>query len=338
MKKRYLFAAAFASLAGAALTYKLLSRPRDVEWARFARELHHPQNSWFAMIDGIRVHYQDFGKEDEPPVVMIHGFTASNYIWSDVVKPVASHGFRVVTPDLIGFGFSEKPREFEYTIDAQARTIIRLLDALGIEKAVLVGSSYGGATAATIALDYPERVERLVLVDAVINDYVKDQTLMRLGRAPVIGDLISPLILDSSRIMRRRISQVYHPDNKYLLLDDERFEAHHRPLRSANTHRAVIKSLRHWHANRIEKEAHKITQPTLVVWGDSDRDVPLEHGEFLHRTIPDSRLVVFRNCGHVPQEEYPREFAELIVDFCEEQKGKEMIENVKKQPGDKTKA
>lgn len=335
MKKRYLIAAAVGGLAGAALTYKLASRPRDVEWARFARELHHPQNSWFAVVDDMRVHYQDFGKEDDTPIVMIHGFTASNYIWSDVVKPVASHGYRVIAPDLIGFGFSDKPRDFEYTIDAQARTIVKLLDALGIEKAILVGSSYGGATAATIALDYPERVERLVLVDAVINDYVKDQMLMRVGRAPVIGDLISPLILDSQTVMRRRMGEIYHPDNKYLISDDERFEAHHRPLRSANTHRAIIKSLRHWHASRIEQEAHNIKQPTLIVWGDSDRDVPLEHGEFLHRTIPDARLVVFRNCGHVPQEEYPREFAELVVDFCEETKEKEMLESIRSQLGQK---
>jgi len=336
MKKRYLLAG-LMSLAGAALAYKLVSRPRDVEWTRYARVLHHPENSWFAMIDGIRVHYQDFGKETDPPVVMIHGFTASNFIWSDVAKPIASRGFRVIAPDLIGYGFSDKPRKFEYTIDAQGRMITRLLDALGIEKAILVGSSYGAATAATIALDNPDRVERLVLVDAVINDHVKNQTLLRLARAPIVGDLLSPVILDSHRMMRWRIKQVYHQNNKYLILDAERVEAHLRPLRSANTHRAVIKTLRHWHADRIEREAYRITQPTLLIWGECDADIPLEHGRILHDLIPNSRLVVFKDCGHVPQEEFPREFTELVVDFCEEPKEQAMIENVKKQLEDKAK-
>ncbi len=337
MKKRYLFAG-LTSLAGAVLAYKLVSRPRDVEWTRYARVLHHPENSWFAMIDGIRVHYQDFGKETNPPVVMIHGFTASNFIWSDVTKPIASNGFRVIAPDLIGYGFSDKPRKFEYTIDAQARMITRLLDALGIEKAILVGSSYGAATAMTIALDNPDRVERLVLVDAVINDHIKNQALLRMARAPIVGDLLSPVILDSHALMRWRMKKVYHSSNKYLISDDERMEAHHRPLRSANTHRAVIKTLRHWHADRIERDAHRITQPTLLIWGENDLDTPLEHGRILHQLIPQSHLVVFKNCGHVPQEEFPCEFAELVVDFCEEPKEREMIGHIKKQFEDKAKA
>ena len=337
MKKRYLLAA-LASLGGAALTYKLISRPRDVEWVRYARQLHHPQNSWFAMIDGMRVHYQDFGKEDDPPIVMIHGFTASNFIWSDVVKPIASNGFRIITPDLIGHGFSDKPRRFDYTIDSQARMVIRLLDALGIEKAIFAGSSYGAAVVAMIALDYSDRVERLVLVDAVINNHVKDQNLLRLGRAPIVGDLISPLILDSQTMMRLRMTKVYHPNNKYLILDDERFEAHHRPLRAANAHRAMIRTLRHWHAERIEQDAHRITQPTLIIWGREDADIPLEHGQVLCSMIPDSRLVIFKDCGHIPQEEYPREFAEVVVEFCQEEKVKELIEPLKRRLEDKAKA
>jgi pimeloyl-ACP methyl ester carboxylesterase len=335
MKKRHLIAG-LATLAGVGLAYKLSRRPRDVEWTRYARRLHHPEHSWFAMIDGIRVHYQDFGDENAPPIVMIHGFIASNFVWSDVVKPIATKGFRVIAPDLIGYGFSDKPRRFEYTIDAQARTIIRLLDTLGIEKATLVGSSYGGAIAATIALDHPDRVERLVLVDAVINDGTKNQALLRLGASPVLGDMLSPLILDTEPVMRWRMRQFYAPCNQSIF-DAERMESHYRPLRAANTHRAIIKTLRHWQADRIEREAHHIKQPTLVIWGEHDLETPLKNGEKLHHLITDSRLIVFRNCGHLPQEEFPKEFAELIVDFCDEQKHNEMIEHVKKQLSAKAK-
>ncbi|HEX8072617.1 MAG TPA: alpha/beta fold hydrolase, partial [Pyrinomonadaceae bacterium] len=93
-------------------------------------------------------------------------------------------------------------------------------------------------------------------------------------------------------------------------------EAHHRPLRAAATQRAALRTLRRWRAGRIEAEAHRIRQPTLLIWGEGDAEIPLRHGQRLHASIPDARLIVFRRCGHLPQEEYPREFASLIADFC----------------------
>ncbi|HYG81984.1 MAG TPA: alpha/beta fold hydrolase, partial [Pyrinomonadaceae bacterium] len=192
MKKRYWIAGALG-VAGAAAAVKLLRRPTDVVWDEHAHELHHAERSRFAEVDGVRVHYQEAGACDAPPVLLLHGFTASNFVWKEVLLPLADSGFRVIAPDLVGFGFSGKPRDGEYTIDAQAKIIVGLMGALGIERAALVGSSYGGAVAATCALDHPERVERLVLVDAVINDHARSRLLLRLAASPVIGDVISPL-------------------------------------------------------------------------------------------------------------------------------------------------
>jgi pimeloyl-ACP methyl ester carboxylesterase len=314
MKKRYWIAGA-GGLAGAALAVRLLSRPRDVEWDEHAHELHHASHSRFMEVDGVRVHYQEAGASSEPPILLIHGFTASNFVWSDVLLPVAEGGFHVIAPDLVGYGFSGKPKWGEYTIDAQARMIVRLMDHLGIESATIVGSSYGGAVAATCALDYPERVERLVLVDAVINDQAKRQFLLRLAASPLMGDLISPLLLSSHMVVRRRMKTIYAKENTHLF-DEKRLRAHHRPLRAANTQRAVLKTLRGWRAKRIEEEAHRIKQPTLLIWGEADLEIPLAHGRRLFELIPDSRLIVFRRCGHMPMEEHPREFTELVVDFC----------------------
>ena len=92
--------------------------------------------------------------------------------------------------------------------------------------------------------------------------------------------------------------------------------AHHRPLRASSAHRAVIRTLRRWNAARIEHEAHRIQQPTLLIWGEDDIDIPLEHGQRMFEKIPDARLIVFRRCGHLPQEEYPREFTKLLTEFC----------------------
>lgn len=300
---------------GASVAVKLLRRPRDVNWDEHAHELRHAEHSRFLEIEGVRVHYQEAGAQAAPVLLLIHGFTASNFVWSDVLLPLARNGFRVIAPDLVGFGFSEKPKRGEYTVDAQARMIIGLMDHLGIERAVMVGSSYGGAVAATCALDYSERIKRLVLVDAVINDDIKRQPLMRLASAPLLGDLISPLMLGSRRIIFNRLRQGYAPQNAHLF-DERKMKAHHRPLLAANTQRAALATLRRWSAGRIEEEAHRIQQPVLLVWGEYDPETPLKHGRQLLEKIPNSRLLIFRDCGHMPMEEYPREFAEVVTSFC----------------------
>jgi pimeloyl-ACP methyl ester carboxylesterase len=311
MKKRYLIAGA-GGLAGAALTVKLLTRPVDVEWEEHARELHHAERSRFAEVEGVRLHYQEAGSPDSPAVILIHGFTASTLVWSEVLLPLAESGFRVIAPDLAGFGFSSKPRDGEYTIEWQARLIAGLMEQLEVKSATLVGNSYGGAIAAICALDYPEKVERLVLVGAVSNDNVRKRLLLRLGRSPVVGDLISPLLLDLRWLVRRRVLR-----NRVSLkeINEKRFEAHHRHLRTSSTQRAALSMLRRWRAERITKEAHLIRQPVLLIWGEQDVEIPIANGRELHRRIPDSRLIVFRNCGHLPQEEYPREFVELVTGF-----------------------
>ena len=302
---------------GAAVAVKLLRRPHDVDWDEHAHELHHAEHSRFAFVDGVRVHYQEAGSTDAPPVLLIHGFTASNFVWSEVLLPIAESGLRVIAPDLVGFGFSDKPKENEYTIDAQARMIIGLMDHLGIESAILVGSSYGGAVAATCALDYGERVERLVMVDAVINDHARRRPLLRFAALPLIGDLVSPLMLGSRKLVHSQMRKGYAPENRHLF-DEKRMTAHHRPLLAANTQRAVLATLRRWRAEHIEQEAIRIKQPTLLIWGEDDPEIPLAHGRRLFEQIPNSHLIVFKRCGHMPMEEHPREFTEVLTRFCSE--------------------
>ncbi|MCA1849536.1 MAG: alpha/beta hydrolase, partial [Acidobacteria bacterium] len=162
----------------------------------------------------------------------------------------------------------------------------------------------------------PERVERLVLVGAVSNDEAKSQLLLRLAAAPVMGDLLSPLLIDSRTLMRWRMKKVYAQNGNTHLFDEERIRSHHMPLRCASTQRAVLRTLRRWSAARVERDAHRITQPTLLIWGEDDRDIPLRHGERLQEVMPNAHLVVFRNCAHLPQEERPAEFAGLVAGFC----------------------
>src|SRR5829696_6790235 len=163
MKKRYWIAGA----ATVAIAGKLLLRPRDAEWNKCRDVVFHSEYSRFIDVDGVRVHYQEAGPAPAPALVLIHGFASSTLVWSKVFLKLAEAGFRVIALDLLGYGYSAKPRNGQYTIAGQAKLLTRLLDRLGIPRAIFIGSSYGGAVAATCALDCPDRVEKLILVGTV---------------------------------------------------------------------------------------------------------------------------------------------------------------------------
>lgn len=313
MKKRY-WIAGTSALAASFVAVKLFLRPRDVAWDKNREMVFHAEYSCFTEVNGVRVHYQEAGDSDAPAMILIHGFAASNLVWSKVFLELAAAGFRVIAPDLPGYGYSGKPRQLDYTIASQARMVHSLIRQLGINGALLVGSSYGGAIAATIALDHPSLVDRLIMVGAVTNNKPTRYLLMRLFGSPIIGDILSPLMVGSRRLLRLRMKRVY--DRHAWELDERRVDARHLPLRTAGAHRAIIRTVRRWDAERVAREAHLITQPTLVLWGDCDREVPLEDGERLQQEIPDSRLIVFRECGHLPQEEYPEAFTKILSEFC----------------------
>ena len=316
MKKRHI-ALALTGAAGAAVAVKFLTRPASAEWEAAAPSVPHSDRSKFVQVDGIRVHYQEFGNPAGPPVLLIHGYTASIFVWHAAAPLLGNEGFRVIAVDLVGFGYSEKPRSFDYSIDSHARVIARLMDRLGIGRAHIVGSSYGGAVAMTLALDHPERVDKIVLSDAVFNDEPKSHPVLRLAEVPVIGELITPFLVDSKMFLRRRMRKTLSPANHHLITT-ERVRSVQRPIAAADGHHSVLATSRNWRAKRIERDAHLIEQPTLLIWGHEDRVIPLALGRALHRAIPGARLAVIRKCGHVPQEEKSEIFAGLVSEFCRE--------------------
>lgn len=314
MKKRDLALGALGILGGA-VAIKMLTRARTVRWDDVSQSIAHAEHSRFAQVDGVKVHFQVFGDPSRPTVILIHGFTASAYVWKSVAPVLAGSGFHVVVVDLVGFGYSEKPTWFDYTIDSQARIVVRLMDRVGIGKAVVVGSSYGGAVAATMALDYADRVEKLVMVGAVINDDVKSHPILKLASFRGIGEAMTPFLVDSKTFLRYRMHATLAEINHYLI-DDERVSNVRRPLAAADGHHSVLATSRNWHANRIEKDAHLIEQPTLLIWGEEDKVIPLINGYKLYGSVVNSRLVILKDCGHVPQEERADLFTHLVSEFC----------------------
>jgi pimeloyl-ACP methyl ester carboxylesterase len=320
MKKTNLALAAGGAI-GAVVAWKMLTRAREVVWEDVADKIHHPENSHFAEVDGATVHYQEFGDAANPTLLLIHGYTSSTYVWRTVAPHLAAAQFHVIAVDLLGFGYSDKPASFDYTIASQARMVERLMNRLGIGRATFVGSSYGGAVASTIALDYAERVEKLVLISSVCNDEVKQNPLLRLASIPGVGEVLTPFYLDSKAFSKRRMKGTFAPAN-HNLITDERVESVTRPLMAKDAHHSVLASARNWDANRIQTDAHLINQPTLLVWGEFDQVIPMHNGERLFNSILNSRLVILKDCGHIPQEEKPERFVELVTEFCRDKKGR----------------
>src|SRR5438067_10682231 len=125
-------------------------------------------------------------------------------------------------------------------------------------------------------------------------------------------------MLGSRKLVHSQMRKGYARENRHLF-DEKRMTAHHRPLLAANTQRAALATLRRWRAERIEQEAQRIKQPTLLIWGADDPEIPLAHGRRLFEQIPNSRLIVFKRCGLMPMEEYPREFTEVLTRFCSDE-------------------
>ena len=315
MKKRNL-ALAIGGAAGAVVALKFLTRAGSVRWEDVYDRVPHSDRSHFIKVDGARVHYQEFGDPTNPPIVLIHGYTASVYVWKTAAPMLADAGFRVIAIDLLGFGFSEKPRWFDYSIQSHAHMISRTMDRLGIGRAHVVGSSYGGAVALTLTLDNAEQVDKLVLVDTVCNDKPKNHPVLRLAAIRGVGELITPFLVDSKYFLRKRMENTLAPVNHHLITR-ERVESIRRPLSAADAHHSVLATSRNWHAESLERDAHLISRPTLIIWGKDDRVIPIKCGRTLHREIPDSRFVVIRNCGHVPQEEKSEVFTNLVSEFAQ---------------------
>jgi pimeloyl-ACP methyl ester carboxylesterase len=138
---------------------------------------------------------------------------------------------------------------------------------------------------------------------------------LRLAAVPGLGEAITPFVADSRAFLKNRMHHTLSAASQHLITD-ERIENILRPTRAADAHHSLLATSRNWHANRIEQDAHLVTQPTLILWGEEDTVTPVSDGYKLHDLIENSRFVVLKNCGHVPQEEKPDNFSQLVPDFC----------------------
>jgi len=269
--------------------------------------------STFIELAGMRVHLRDEGVRDDPvPIVLLHGTSASLHTWDGWVAALAS-ARRVVRFDLPGFGLTGPTPDGDYRIERYVEFVTAMLDALGIERCVLAGNSFGGAVAwqTTLALP-PDRVQQLILVDAAGYPLVSESVpiAFRIARVPVLSSLMSVTL--PRGLVESSVRNVYGtPDRITPELIDRYYEISLREGNRAALVERFAQAPHGQHADRIGE----IQVPTLILWGGRDRLIPPEHGERFHRDIAGSRLVVFPELGHVPHEEDPAATVAIVRDF-----------------------
>ena len=268
-----------------------------------------PFTAHFARIDDLRIRYIDAGAGT--PVLFIHGLGASMYAWRKNLAPVMAAGFRVVALDLLGFGSSDKPAH-GYTNAAYAHLVVALMDSLHLPDAVLVGHSMGGEIAAEVAIAFPTRVRGLVLM-AAAGLGTREPLLFRVGRWPVVGPLM--LAFRGRALAARLLRSTYADPRKVTESDVDQYYA---PVAEAAYGRALRGVLREFRFGGLEGHLDAIGAPTLVLWGEADRWIPIALGRALAAQLNRSAFLSVRHAGHSVQEEVPDEVNRLVIKFLEE--------------------
>ena len=263
----------------------------------------------YLVVDGTRIRYIDAGRG--APVVFLHGLGASMYAWRKNLGAVAAAGFRVIAFDNRGFGLSDKPPT-PYDNGAYARLAIALMDSLRLADAVLVGHSMGGAIAADVAIEYPQRVRGLVLVGSV-GLGAREPLLFRMARWPVLGRVA--IAFRGRGFTGRLLRATYFDPGKVTEADVDQYYA---PVAQPDYGRALLGALRQFRFDALEGRLDHIAAPTVVLWGEEDRWVPLGLGRALASGVTRSAFLSVPHAGHSVQEEAPDEVNHLLIRFLKD--------------------
>lgn len=247
-------------------------------------------------------------------VILLHGIGSCVETWTYNINVLAQH-HRVYAVDLVGAGRSDKPPA-TYSLTYLAQFVLDFMDALSIECACLVGNSLGGGVALQFALNFPQKVEKLVLVNS-LGLGKKITFTLRLATLPFVGKLFSPTRSGTALALKQT---VYDPK----LISDEWVELYYQIATLPGAWQATLAIINtNINLFGVRTEVYKaivdklatITAPTLVFWGQQDRLLPVAHAAVATKGLPSARLHIFAPCGHWPQFERSDEFNTLVLEF-----------------------
>ncbi len=282
-------------------------RPVETLVARWA-----PLPSEFIEVQGQLVHLRDEGPRSDPrPIVLIHGTSASLHTWEGWVKALRPQR-RVISFDLPGFGLTGPNASADYRGDHYARFVLALMDKLEVQRFIVGGNSLGGEVAWRTAALAPQRVDKLILVDAT--GLAIEPLWMPMGwrvmQLPVLGR-VSEWLLPRALVAQDLTGVYGRPDGVTSELVDRYFEL---TLRDGNR-RALAQRLAQWQPGADAERIDGLKLPTLILWGGRDRLIPPAAAQQFQQRIEGSRLVMFDKLGHVPQEEDPAATVAPVLEF-----------------------
>lgn len=287
---------AVVAIVGAALAIigRIFARREKVDWrdAEIAGQV--------AEIDGVGIHYLDRGTG--AAVILVHGFGGHTFSFREIM-PALSADYRVVAVDLMGFGYSERPQDADYSLTAQAQRVIALMDYLKIDRAAALGHSMGGEVVMRMAAMAPDRIARLVLAGSVSGDRVPT-----LPVSPLIKPFLPATARLTSRLTLRRT--VYDPAH----LTPEMREGYLAPARIKGSMNGLYQILRDGRKDK-KIDYSKISQPTLVLWAAGERIVPKIALSRIRKHLPHAEVVIVADAGHLLLEEQPQACITAILTF-----------------------
>lgn len=277
-------------------------------------------DEWQIELHGRRAVYRVAGNGGEA-VVLIHGMLNSSSHWQAVALNLA-RDHTVIAPDLIGHGDSAAPRG-DYSLGAHAASIRDLLAAIGVERATIVGHSLGGGVAMQFFYQFPQRVERLVLISSgglgrEVSPMLRTAALP--GVAALLSATIHPRLLVALRAVGRRLREHGRGSGIYLqAIARALAPLENRDARAAFLH--TLRSVIDVHGQRVSATDRLYlleTMPTLIVWGERDHTIPAQHGHEAHEAIPHSRFCSLPGVAHFPHLEDPDALSALLRQFISE--------------------
>lgn len=274
--------------------------PLEARWAQAP--------SQFLPVAGLRLHVRDSGPRQAPVILALHGFGSSLHAWDDVAAGLLdSH--RLIRLDLPGFGLTGADPTRDYSDTRSHAVLLALMEAMHLERVTLLGSSMGGRIAWSFAATYPHRVERLVLMapDGFASPGLDYD---RAPRVPLLMRAL-PYTLPDTLLRGGLLPAFANPAT----LTPPLFERYRDMMLAPGVRRAIVERMGQHVLRPPEPMLSRITAPTLLLWGDQDRMVPVSNAQDYLRVLPDARLVVLPGIGHVPMEEVPGQVIDALAAF-----------------------
>jgi len=267
-------------------------------------------------MDGHTIFYTVKG--EGRPLLLIHGYGAGIWVWEKQIE-VLSQWYRVYALDLIGHGFSDRPK-IPYAPETYVQCLKDCMDGVEIEKSTLVGNSMGGGIAWAMAILFPERVDRLILIDCIPPDVlhqVKNESFRMLAAIKNIPFL--PYLAMAARNKNSIRQILLECVSDIRLITPEVVNRQYQLSKIKGTTRALYSTFKHAkEALKLKDQFSLIRKPTLFIWGEKDLIFPPQVGENLHRAIAGSKFHVIKRSGHIPLWEAPDEVNQVILDFLQE--------------------